>query len=93
MSETNTTHYSNKTSILAELWMGYRNAIEFQDFIEYNDLGLPLAYAINEGIVKSSDLAEKFIEETFDLFLAGLNIEDTGFEDLDSVLELAEPEE
>lgn len=89
MSETNTTHYSNKTSILAELWMGYRNDVEFQDFIEYNDLGLPLAYAINEGIVKSSDLAEKFIEETFDLFLAGLDTSDTGFETLDDVLATA----
>jgi len=73
--------------------MNYRNAIEFQDFIEYNDLGLPLAYAINEGIVKSTDLAEKFIEETFDLFIAGLSIEDTGFENLDDLLELADLEE
>lgn len=86
MSETATTPYSNRVSILAELWMGYRNDVEFQDFIEYNDLGLPLAYAINEGIVSSSDLASKFIDETFELFLAGLDTSDTGFESLDDVL-------
>lgn len=89
MSETNTTLYSNKVSILSELWMNYRNDVEFQDFIEYNDLGLPLAYAINEGIVKSTDLAEKFIEETFDLFLAGLDTSDEVFETLDEVLATA----
>lgn len=92
MSEQATTLYSNKVAILAELWMNYRNDGDFQDFIEYNDLGLPLAYAINEGIVSSSDLAERFIDETFDLFLGGLDIEDEGFETLDDVLAKAEQE-
>lgn len=93
MSETTTTHYSNQASILAELWMSYRNDSNFTDFIEYNDLGLPLAYAVNEGIVSSSELAQKFIEETFDLFIAGLGIEDTGFDNLDEVLSLEELKE
>lgn len=93
MSETQATLYSNKVSILAELWMGYRNDVEFQDFIEYNDLGLPLAYAINEDIVKSTDLAKRYIEETFDLFIAGLELEDEGFENLDDVLSTAADEE
>lgn len=89
MTETTSTLYSNKVSILSELWMNYRNDAEFVDFIEYNDLGLPLAYAIEQDIVKSSDLAQKFIEETFDLFLAGLDTSDTGFETLDDVLATA----
>jgi len=90
MTEQTSTLYSNKVSILSELWMNYRNAIEFQDFIEYNDLGLPLAYALNEDIVKATNLSGKFIDETFDLFVAGLGLEDTGFESLDDLLELAE---
>jgi len=81
-----TTPYSTKAEILADLWMNYRNDEEFEDFIEYNDLGLPLAYAISTEVVKSTDLAEKFIDETFDLLLAGLEIEDTGFESLDDLL-------
>lgn len=81
-----TTPYSTKAGILADLWMNYRNDEEFEDFIEYNDLGLPLAYAISTEVVKSTDLAEKFIDETFDLLLAGLEIEDTGFESLDDLL-------
>lgn len=86
MSDTATTPYSNKCEILADLWMNYRQDEQFQDFIEYNDLGLPLAYAIANDIVKSSEMAQKFIEESFDVFLAGLEIEDDNFENLDDLL-------
>jgi hypothetical protein len=86
------TNFKNKCAILSEIWIDYRDDAEFADFIEYNDLGMPLAYAINSGIVLSTDSAMKFVEETFDLLLAGLGIEDTGFEDLSQVLE-AESEE
>jgi hypothetical protein len=68
--------------------MDYRGDTDFQDFIEYNDLGLPLAYVIANGIVDSSPLSKSYIEETFDLLLASLEIEeDTGFETLDELLE------
>lgn len=81
------TTYSDKTEILADLWLNYRHDEEFQDFVEYNDIGLPLAYAIANGIVKNTDLAEGYITETFDLLLAGLDVdEDTGFETLDDLL-------
>ncbi len=82
------TTYSDKVDILADLWLNYKADAEFEDFIEYNDLGLPLAYLISNEIVKSTDTAQKFIEETFDLLLAGLEIEDTGFETLDDLLAL-----
>jgi hypothetical protein len=81
-----TTTFENKTTILADLWLNYRYDTEFVDFIEYNDLGLPLAYAINEGIVDTTELATNFVNETFDLLLAGMGIEDTGFESLDDVM-------
>jgi len=87
---TSSTNYTDKCSILAELWLNYRSDEQFQDFIEYNDLGLPLAYAIDNNIVKSSEMAQRFVEETFDLFMASLEIEDTGFENLDELLALAE---
>jgi hypothetical protein len=70
--------------------MNHRGDEEFRDFVEYNDLGLPLAYAIAENVVSASDKAKLFIEETFDVLLAGLEIEDTGFETLDELLALAE---
>ena len=87
----NETTLENKTEILSDIWLNYRNDSEFEDFIKYNDLGLPLAYAINAGIVVISDRATEFINETFALLLAGLDIqEDTGFESLDDILQIDE---
>jgi hypothetical protein len=87
----NETTYENKYNILAEIWLGYRQDEQFTDFVEYNDLGLPLAYAIANRIVPSSDKAKVFVEETFALLLAGLEIEeDTGFETMDDVLSSVE---
>ena len=82
------TDFSNKCEILAELWMDYRDDEEFQDFVEYNDLGLPLAYAVQGSLIKTlNPSGEALIEETWSLFLAGLGIEeDTGFETLGDVL-------
>ena len=87
---TNSTAYTDKCSILGELWLNYRSDEQFQDFLEYNDLGLPLAYAIDNDIVRSTEMAQRFVEETFDLLLVSLNVEDTGFESLDGVLTVAE---
>jgi hypothetical protein len=85
-SDKKTTDFNDKVAILAELWTNYKGDEEFADFIEYNDLGLPLAYAIDNGIVKTTTLAEQFINETFDLLLAGLDVEDVGYEVLDDIL-------
>jgi hypothetical protein len=82
MSETT---LENKASILAELWMTYRDDENFTDFISYNDIGLPLAYVVSSGIVKTTEMANKFIDETFSLLLASLEVEDEGFEELDDV--------
>jgi hypothetical protein len=87
MSDTLNTPYLTKCEILSELWLNYRNDEEFVDFIEYADLGLPLAYAISNGIVESSPIAENFINETFELLLGAMDLTDTGFETLNDILE------
>ena len=81
------TTYSNKCEILAELWTDYRDDEQFTDFIEYNDLGLPLAYAVANGIVENNQMVEGFVNETFRLLIVGLEIEDEGFENLNDILE------
>lgn len=82
------TSYENKCAILSEIWLSYRDDEEFEDFISYNDLGLPLAYLLDNNIVKNTPEAALFIEEAFSLLLAGLEIpEDTGFESLEDLLE------
>jgi hypothetical protein len=82
MSETTS---ENKALILSELWLGYKSDQNFEDFFSYNDLGLPLAYAVANGIVKGTDMSSKFIDETFALLLASLEVEDEGFSDLDDI--------
>ena len=77
---------ANKITILAELWMNYRDDEEWQDFIEYNDLGLPLAYFLMNEIVLPTDQAEVYINETYDLLVAALAVEDTEWESLDQIL-------
>jgi hypothetical protein len=89
MSEITTTPFSKKCEILGELWLSYRSEENLEDFLEYNDLGLPIAYAIANDIVKSTDLAKAFVEETFDLLLASLEIEDRNWDNLDELLSMA----
>lgn len=80
------TNFLNRCDILAELWLDYRAEEDFQDFVEYNDLGLPLAFAISQDIIKTSPRAEGYINEAFDLLLAALGIEDEEFDSLDDLL-------
>jgi hypothetical protein len=89
MSEITTTPFSNKCEILGELWLSYRSDEQFEDYIEYNDLGLPIAYAIANDIVKPTDMAKSFVEETFDLLLAALEVGDEGWENLDELLSIS----
>jgi hypothetical protein len=84
--ENKETTFEAKCEILSDLWMDHRNQEDFEDFISYNDLGLPLAFLVGEELVTPSEMAKKMIEETFDLFLAALEVEDTGFDSLDDLL-------
>lgn len=90
MSKQNETTYEAKCDILADVWLDYKGDPDFEDFISYNDLGLPLAFAISTGIVTSAPKAELFITETFDMLLAHLGKEDEGFDSLDDILGIAE---
>jgi hypothetical protein len=85
-NEEETTTFENKCNILAELWLDYREESEFQDFVSYNDLGLPLGFMIAEDIVTPNQKAKDMIEETFVLLLATLEVEDTGFDTLDDLM-------
>lgn len=82
------TEFDTRCQILADLWLNYRGDEGFEAFIEYNDLGLPLAYLLSAKIVKPNvDLATGFINETFELLLAALDLEeDFGFGSLEEML-------
>ena len=81
------TGFSSKCEILGALYANYGQDPEFRDFVEFNDLGLPLAYLSNEGLCELSTDGERYIEETWTLFVKSLGIEDTGFEDIDEMFQ------
>lgn len=81
------TTFDNKALILGQLWLNYKSDDELSDFFEYNDLGLPLAFAFAEGIVNHTPTLEQYINESWNLLIEGLDIEDTGFEDITDLLE------
>jgi hypothetical protein len=77
-----TTTFENKALILGQVWMEHKTDDEMSDFFEYNDIGVPLAFAFAEGIINHTPTLEQYVNESFSLFLEALGIEDTGFDDL-----------
>ena len=77
MTENTFPTFSSKCEILSELWFEYRQDEQFADFIEYNDIGLPLAYFVSGKIALPNELSEKYINETYDLLVESLGVSDT----------------
>ena len=87
MEESKSTPFEVQCNILADLWMNYRGDMDFEDFLEYHDVGLPAAWLISEELCNPGDRLKAMIDETFMLLLKALEIEsDTGFESLDDLL-------
>lgn len=88
------TNFESKCDILSDLWLNYRDETKFKDFIQYNDIALPLSFMISEEIVQSpGELAVSFVEETFDLLLKATGVKDLGFETLNDILDTVGEEE
>jgi hypothetical protein len=82
-----TTTFENRALILGQLWINFKAEDEWADFFVYNDLGLPLAFAFAEGIINHTTTLEQYINETWDLFIEGLGIQDTGFDSINELLD------
>jgi len=82
----NPTPFPMRCEILADVYLNHRDEEELEDFVVYNDLGLPLAYLIANDLVEPSEKAIEMVDETWDLLLGlyGLS-RDSGFEDLDGL--------
>ncbi|MCF8135167.1 MAG: hypothetical protein K9J32_06700 [Synechococcus lacustris] len=83
-----TTTFENRALILGQLWLRLGSDSEWIDFFQYNDLGLPLAFSYAEGIINHTPTLEQYINETWDLLIEGLDVEDTGFDNLEELLDL-----
>jgi hypothetical protein len=91
------TDFLTQCVILGQLYEGYKEEKDFKAFIEFNDLGLPLAYLTSQGlVVEISDDGKRYIFETFEMFLESIKLtEDDIIEGmtLDEVLEMASAED
>jgi len=80
--------FSNKCSILGQFWFEYRDDEKLSEFTSYNDVGLPLAWFIATGVVSAEPKAEDFINETFNLFIATLDLTEAELEGIDNLNDL-----
>ena len=86
---------ADKTGLLGQLWIDYRDNEDFSVFMEYNDIGLPLSYVVAEGLVPSlTPVGEDYINETIEMFFKLLEITEQEVDmlpkiNLDSVLVFA----
>jgi hypothetical protein len=74
-SEPTTIPYSKKCLILADFWLNYKDEEDFEDFVAYNDIGLPLAFMITEDIVLSTTTAEVYVNEAWELLCSAMDVD------------------
>lgn len=75
-----------KAEILVQFTQDYFNSGEYEEFFDYNDLGIPLSIAITQDMVILTDSGEALLEETWielcNLFNADPNSEYETIDDL-----------
>lgn len=88
------TTFDNKCAILSDLWLNYKDEAELADFVEYNDLGLPLAYLIHTNLVTVNENGISYIDETFNLLCEGVGVDlDGEYESLNELMTFDEVDE
>lgn len=95
------TDYMSKVNVLATFWIdfsaeegleGFDGSFEdLFDFVEYSDVGLPLAYMEANEIATPTQQGRDFIDQTFAGLLSLLGVSDDGFESLEEMLKKAFP--
>jgi hypothetical protein len=75
-----------KAEILVQFTQDYFNSGEYEEFFDYNDLGIPLSIAITQDMVILTNEGEQLLEETWKelclLFEADPNSEYETIDDL-----------
>ena len=69
------TDFDTQCEILSDLWLNYKDNDQLKDFLEYNDLGLPLAYLIHTDLARVTDDGIPYVEETFNLLCTALDLD------------------
>jgi hypothetical protein len=78
--------FADKTGVLAQLWIDFREDEDFSAFMDYNDIGVPMAYYVAEGLVNGlTTLGEQYVEESIDMMLKLLDITEAEVDELDEI--------
>jgi len=78
--------FADKTGILGQLWIDFRDDENFSAFMDYNDIGVPMAYYVAEGLVDGlTDLGKQYVEESIDMMFKLLEITEAEVEELDEI--------
>jgi hypothetical protein len=78
--------FADKTGILGQLWIDFRDDDNFSAFMDYNDIGVPMAYYVAEGLVNGlTDLGKQYVEESIDMMFKLLEITEAEVEELDEI--------
>ena len=56
---------SKKAEILVQFTQDYFNSGEYDEFFDYNDLGIPMSIAITQDMVILTDAGEQLLDETW----------------------------
>ncbi len=80
------TPFQNRCLILGELWAGSKDEESFASFLQYNDIGLPLAWSVWQRLAEPTEEGKHYINETWEMFATSCMLDtDTEYVDLDSV--------
>lgn len=78
--------FADKAGILGQLWIDFREDDNFKAFMEYNDIGVPMAYYLAEGLVTGlTPLGEQYVEESIDMMFKLLDITEAEVDDLHEI--------
>lgn len=84
------TNINEQCNILSSFYLNYKDDKALDEFMEFNDIGLPLAFLASEGLCDLNDSSLTYIQETFDMLLATLGLDDIGYSSLEHLLSTAE---
>jgi hypothetical protein len=85
-----TTSDENVLKILSEVYEQWSETIPLESFVNESTegrLGLPLAYAIEQGAIEQSSETESGLREVFEYLLDALDLVDKGFENMGQIVE------
>ena len=81
-------NFADRCGILGQFWYEFRDDQTVKPFMEYNDVGMPLAWFIATGVVTPLPMAEEYINETFAMFLAAMEVTEDDVVDVDNLDDL-----